>query len=483
VTESPTADPVELAHLIAGEHVGNGAGGSQRFNPARPGELVAISPQADAATVDAAIGAAAAAAPTWRATPAPARGRILTRAAELLMERHARIARDLCREEGKTLAEAGGEVTRAADILRFHGGEGWRAGGETLPTSVTGTLLYTVREPLGVVGLITPWNFPIAIPAWKLAPALVVGNAVVMKPSGLTGLTATHLARALVDAGLPAGVLNVVLGAGRVAGVALVDDPRVAAISFTGSTVVGLGIQAAAAPRLARTQLEMGGKNALVVLDDADPARAASIAAAGGFGLTGQACTATSRVICTPGIHDAFVQALAAEARAYAPGDGQEEGVRMGPVVSEDQLATNLDHLGGAQAAGAKLAAGGSHDALRFEPAVFAGVTPDMAIAREEVFGPVIAVLEVADLDEAISLVNDSAYGLTAGIATNDLAAVTRFADAAEVGVVKVNQSTTGLELNAPFGGVKQSSTDTFREQGSGAVDFYTRTKTVYVRS
>jgi acyl-CoA reductase-like NAD-dependent aldehyde dehydrogenase len=475
---APTAT-VEVRHLIGGEWAGTPE--RERENPARPGEVVAAIAAGGAAEVEAAIAAAQAAFPGWRKTPAPARGAILGRAAELLAARKEAVARDLTAEEGKTIAEAAGEVQRAIDILRFFAGEGWRIAGENLPSSLPNTHLYTVKEPLGVVCLITPWNFPIAIPTWKLAPALVSGNAVVLKPAALVPLSVQRLAEALLEAGLPPGVLNVVHGSGAVVGDALVRDPRVAAISFTGSVGVGLRINELGSARLARVQLEMGGKNALVVLDDADPAVAARIAAQGGFGVTGQACTATSRVIATAAAHDRFVDALAAEADAWQPGDGQSPETKMGPVVDGSQLRTDLDYIEVGKTEGAQLVTGGDADGQFLTPAVFAGVRPEMRIAREEIFGPVIGVLEVVDLDEAIALTNDTDYGLSGGIVTNDLRAAMRFADEAEIGVVKVNRPTTGLDLNAPFGGVKRSSSGTFREQGNVAVDFYTRLKTVYL--
>ena len=470
---------VAVRHLIGGEWLGSPAG--ERRNPARPDEVVAEMPSGGLEEVEAAIEAAEAAFPAWRKTPAPGRGAILMRAAEILASRRDAVARDLCAEEGKTITEATGEVQRAIDILRFFGGEGWRIAGENLPSSVPSTHLYTVKEPLGVVSLITPWNFPIAIPTWKLAPALVAGNTVVLKPAALVPLSAQNLAQALLEAGLPAGVLNIVHGRGSVVGDALVNDTRIVTISFTGSVATGLGINAAGSARLARVQLEMGGKNALVVLDDADPAVAAQVAAQGGFGVTGQACTATSRVIVTQAAHDRFVEALVVEAKSWLPGDGQVDGVRMGPVVDPSQLQTDLSYIEIGTEEGAELVCGGESSDLFFTPAIFAGVRGDMRIAREEIFGPVISVLEVADLDEAIALANDSSFGLSGGIVTNDLRAAMRFADEAEVGVVKINRPTTGLDLNAPFGGVKQSSSGTFREQGSVAVDFYTRLKTVYL--
>ena len=472
-------EAVEIRHLIGGEWTGSPA--RERENPARPGEVVARIPVGDEGVVNAALEAAEKAFPAWRKTTAPARGGILARAAELLASRRDVIARDLTAEEGKTINEATAEVQRATDIMRFFSGEGWRLGGDNLPSSVPDTHLYTVKEPLGVVALVTPWNFPIAIPTWKLAPALVSGNAVVMKPASLVPLSVQHLAECLLEAGLPEGVLNIVHGSGATVGDALVRDPRVVAVSFTGSVATGKEIHRIASDRLARVQLEMGGKNALVVLEDADPGFAARIVAQGGFALTGQACTATSRVIATSAAHDRLVEALAKEADSWQPGDGLLPETKMGPVVDDSQLQTDLDYvkIGGSE--GAELVTGGSNDGRFLTPTVFAGVRPEMRIAREEVFGPVVGVLEVSNLDEAIALANDSEFGLSGGIVTNDLTAAMRFADEAEIGVVKINRPTTGVDLNAPFGGVKNSSSGTFREQGSVAVDFYTRLKTVYL--
>ncbi|HEU4667084.1 MAG TPA: aldehyde dehydrogenase family protein [Arthrobacter sp.] len=477
---------ITARHLINGEWLGDA--GTRRMNPARPEELAALSPSGTAADVGAAVSAAAAAQPGWAALPGPSRGAVLITAGNLLIERQATIAEDLVREEGKTLAEAKGEVKRASDVLRFFGSLGWAASGEVLPSGLPDTTITTRREPLGVVALITPWNFPIAIPAWKAAPALVSGNAVVIKPAELTPLSATHLARALQDAGLPAGVFNVVHGKGRVVGDALARDPRIAGLSFTGSTRVGLGLQEILNGRRARVQLEMGGKNGVLVLDDADARKAAQIVAAGAFGLTGQACTATSRVYVTPGIRAAFLDALAAEAAAYAPGDGMDSP--MGAVVSAQQFAQNTAAVRSAVERGAALLTGSgildeTHDGaadrpLYFPAAVLTDLPFDDAAVTEEIFGPVVAVLEVADYEAGLAAINDSRYGLTAGICTDSLRLATDFAARAQAGVVKVNRPTAGLDLNVPFGGVKDSSTNTFREQGKSALDFFTWGKTVY---
>ncbi|MFJ2029603.1 aldehyde dehydrogenase family protein [Streptosporangium sp. NPDC087985] len=469
-----------VQNLIDGQWTGDPQ--TERHNPARPEEIVVVSPRSDAGTVDAALTAAQRAQRGWAALPAPARGAILMDAAELLRARQSEVARDLVREEGKTLAEAMGEVRRASDVLRYFGSQGWRLGGEVLPSSMPATSVHTRSEPVGVAALITPWNFPIAIPAWKAAPALISGNAVVLKPAELTPLSATHLAAALVDAGLPAGVLNVVHGKGSVVGDALARDPRVGALSFTGSTAVGLGLHDVLSSRRARVQLEMGGKNGYLILDDADVAAAARTVAASGFSLTGQACTATSRVYVTPRVRDAFIEALAKEAERFVPGDGLAETTGMGAVVSEQQLAVDVDAVRRAREQGATVVTGGrTPDGSFFAPTVLADVAHDSDVARKEVFGPVVAVLGVADYDEGLARINDSEYGLTAGICTTDLRAAHDFAARAQVGVVKVNRPTTGLDLNVPFGGVKDSSSNTFREQGPTAVDFYTWSKTVYL--
>ncbi|MFP3463684.1 aldehyde dehydrogenase family protein [Arthrobacter globiformis] len=486
VTEKSTSftkrDRITARHLINGEWLGEAD--TERLNPARPAELAALSPSGTAADTDAAVSAAAAAQPGWATLPAPARGAILMAAGDLLLERQASIAEDLVREEGKTLAEAKGEVKRASDVLRFFGSLGWAATGEVLPSGLPDTTITTRREPLGVVGLITPWNFPIAIPAWKAAPALISGNTVVIKPAELTPLSATHLARALQDAGLPAGVFNVVHGKGRVVGDALARDPRIAGLSFTGSTAVGLGLQEILNARRARVQLEMGGKNGVLVLDDADPRKAAKVVAAGAFGLTGQACTATSRVYVTPGIRSAFLEALTQEAAAYTPGDGLAPGTSMGAVVSGQQFGQNQAAVRTAVERGATLLHGGydggTDAGFLFPAAVLTGLPFDDAAVTDEIFGPVVAVLEVPDYEAVLAAINDSRYGLTAGICTDSLALATDFAARAQAGVIKVNRPTAGLDLNVPFGGVKDSSTNTFREQGKSALDFFTWGKTVY---
>ena len=473
------------SNLIGGEWVAASDHATfETHDPAHPDDVLAVFPSATGADAAQAVAAAAEAFPSWAATPAPARGAILFRAAELLTERLDDVARTLTREEGKTLAEARGEVTRARDILRYFGGEGWRVGGDVLPANTPNATLSSRREPLGVVAAITPWNFPIAIPAWKVAPALVYGDTVVLKPASATPLTALRLVECPVDAGLPAGVLNLVAGSGATAGAALAGDAVVRGLTFTGSHAIGTGLYARAAQNFARVQLEMGGKNPTVVLADADLDLAVRLVAAGGFGLTGQSCTATSRVIVEERIADRFAAALAEAAGELSVGDGLQDGVQMGPAVSEEQLATDLDYVQIGRDEGAELLAGGGRvpgDGHFVRPVVFDHVDVRSRLAREEIFGPVVGIVRARDLEDAIFKANAVGYGLAASVVTNDLHRALSFVDRIEAGVVKVNEPTTGLALQAPFGGFKQSSANTFKEQGPAAIDFYTRTKTVYV--
>jgi len=377
-------------------------------------------------------------------------------------------------------------VTRARDIFKYYAGEGLRAGGDVIPANTPETLLFTKREPLGVVAIITPWNFPIAIPAWKIAPALAYGNTVVFKPASLVPHTALKLVEILIEAGLPPGVINLVVGSGGAVGNTLAESKDIAGLSFTGSYAIGTRIYEKTARNLVRTQLEMGGKNPTIVLNDAHIPLAVEIAVRGGFGLTGQACTATSRVIVEERVADAFTQALVDAARGLKVGNGLEGGVQMGPAVSADQLQTDLEYIGIGRREGARLLAGGEPIAAGagffIQPTVFEDVQPDMRIAQEEIFGPVIGVIRAKDFDDAIAKANAIGFGLSASIVTNDLNKAMRFADRIEAGVVKVNEPTTGVALQAPFGGFKGSSANTFKEQGQAAVEFYTRTKTVYVK-
>ncbi len=457
-------------------------------NPADTRETVAEYALGSAADYAAAVQAAQEAFPKWAGTTPITRGRFLSKAGQILEGRKAELAELLTREEGKTLAEATGEVQRAADIFRFYGGMSYVVGGQTIPHEMPGNLLFTRREPVGVVGLITPWNFPIAIPAWKLVPALLCGNTVVLKPSSQAPAMALEIARALHEAGLPGGALNVVTGEGRAFGNEIATNRAIQALSFTGSKAVGAGLYQAAAPRQLRTQLEMGSKNPTLVLADADLDLAVRLVTIAGFGLTGQACTATSRVIVERPVLAAFTEKLVAAAKAWKVGPGLAPGVQMGPAVNAEELEGNLSAIAQARNEGAEVAWGGARlmegelaHGHFMQPAVLTGVRPSMKIAQEEVFGPVVAVLAVDSFDEAIAVANGTAYGLSASLVTRDFKKALLYAERIECGVVKVNQISTGLQLQAPFGGVKQSSTDSFREQGTAALDFYSRTKTIYL--
>jgi acyl-CoA reductase-like NAD-dependent aldehyde dehydrogenase len=463
----------------------------QTFQLNNPADIREVTGQYAAGTAEdalAAIQAARKAFGAWSTTTPVVRGRILSRAAQLLETRKSELSECLTREEGKTLAESTGEVQRAIDIFRFFGGLSYTIGGQTLPHDLPQNLLYTIRQPLGVVALITPWNFPIAIPAWKMAPALLAGNCVVIKPASQAPAMTVELTKALAEAGLPPGVLNVVIGEGRSAGHELVTSPVVNALSFTGSHAVGHKLYQQLASRMARAQMEMGGKNPTIVLADADLDLAVNLVVKAGFGLTGQACTATSRVIVERKVQEPFLEKLLEKTRSLKVGNGLEPGVDMGPAVSQQQLDSNLEYVRIAIEEGARLLCGGERMAegelahgYFMKPTLLDRVTPSMRIAREEVFGPVLAVLAVADFDEAISVANGVDVGLSASIVTRDLRKAMMYSERIEAGVVKINQISTGLALQAPFGGVKQSSTDTFKEQGAGALDFYSRIKTIYL--
>lgn len=457
-------------------------------NPADHREEVAEYASAGPGEVRQAFDAAAAAFPAWAAQTPVARGRFLSAASQVLASRKARLAELLTREEGKTLAEATGEVQRAIDIFRFYGGLSYTLGGQTLPHDLPGNFLFTRRDPLGVVALITPWNFPVAIPAWKLVPALLCGNTVVLKPASAAPALAFELADALHEAGLPAGVLNVVTSDGATFGAETVRHPALAGLSFTGSHPVGSALYTALAPRMIRAQMEMGGKNPTLVLADADLDLAVRLVVTAGFGLTGQACTATSRVIVERPVLEAFTERLVAAARNLVVGPGLQPGVQMGPAISESQLTTNLEAARKAQNHGARLLTGGARPTEGnlthgwfCEPTVLTDVAPDAPLACEEVFGPVLAVIAVDSFDEAIAVANSVEFGLSASLVTRDYRRAMQYVDRIQAGVVKVNQVSTGLALQAPFGGIKHSSTDSFREQGLAALDFYTRSRTVYL--
>lgn len=456
-------------------------------NPARSDEILAEVTASTPQDVRYAIDAAEDAYREWRRTPAPQRGDIVRKAADLMERRREDIARLLTREEGKVLAESLAEVDRAIANVRFSGAQGTRLTGETIPSAQRGTFIYTTREPLGVVATITPWNFPVAIPAWKIAPALVAGNTVIFKPASLTPLCAAQVVQCFVDAGLPDGVLNMVLGSGAALADAIVDDERIKAISFTGSSAVGKRLYAQAAKRLCKVQLEMGGKNAVIVMDDADLEKAAESIASGAFGATGQRCTATSRAIVVRSRSRDLVDILEAKAAVWRTGDGLADGVKMGPLVDGSQLEKVRTLIGEGKREGAKTVRDGSAprdpDLARgyfVEPTIFADVDPNMKIATEEIFGPVISVIPAADLNGALAAANAVGYGLSSSIYTRDLGTAFRYADESEAGMLHVNLPTLGGEAHVPFGGVKDSGFGD-RECGTAAFDFFSETRVVYV--
>ena len=453
------------------------------INPAHPDEHVATVSQARPKLAAEAVEAAAGAFASWRETPAPGRGDVLRRAADLVDARADTIGRDLAREEGKTLGEAVGETRRAAAILRYYAGQTLEPDGETYPSHSPATFLYARREPLGVVAAITPWNFPIAIPAWKIAPALAFGNTVVWKPAEIVPLTSTHFADALQSAGLPDGVLNLVLGRGSVVGDTLVGHDRVEAITFTGSNPVGRALQLKAVEAGKKVQLELGGKNPAVVLADADLELAAEHVSRGAFLSAGQKCTATSRVIVERPVLEELGERVAALARSWPLGDPLDEATKVGPLSSQSQLETVTGYLDLAEREGARvLVGGGRPDAQGYfvQPTVLADLPATSRVVREEIFGPVATLLPASTYREAVVLANDTPFGLTASLFTRDLGNALRFARDVRAGVVKVNQETAGLEFQAPFGGMRGSSSGS-REQGKVARDFFTQWKTVYV--
>jgi acyl-CoA reductase-like NAD-dependent aldehyde dehydrogenase len=458
------------------------------INPANTHEVVGLFPSSGAEEAEDACEAAAKAQPAWAASPAPRRGEYLYKAAEILEGCLDQLAEDMTREEGKTLPESKGEVKRAINIFRYFGGEGARQFSYQIPSERENVFCYTLRKPLGVVALITPWNFPSAIPAWKIAPALVAGNTVVIKPASLAPLSAYRLVQALHEAKIPAGAINYVTGGGGSIGHPLVEHPAVRAVSFTGSCEVGNALYDKVTKRRIRVQLEMGGKNPTVVLKDADLDYAADILVNGAFFSTGQKCTACSRAIIEKSIYEALLEKLLAKTKKLKVGNGLEPGVAMGPAVDQSQLDTDLKYIEIAKKEGARLLCGGNrltggiYDLGFFiEPTLFTDVTPEMRIAQEEVFGPVLALMVAEDFDDAMRLANSVRFGLSASIVSRDLTRVHQFINRIEAGLITVNLPTAGVEYQLPFGGTKESSFG-MREQGPLALDFYTETRTVYMK-
>lgn len=464
----------------------DGPSSRPNINPSDRSDAIDDYAQGSAAQAGEAIDAATVAFPQWARGDLQQRADALDRIGSELLARRQELGRLLAREEGKTLPEAVGEVARAGNIFKFQGGEVLRQRGDRVPSVRSGVDVEVTREPLGVVALITPWNFPIAIPAWKIAPALAHGNCVVFKPADLVPGSAWALADIISRSGLPPGVFNLVMGRGAQVGQAMIQSPLVAGVSFTGSVSTGRQVMAAAGQRFARVQLEMGGKNPLVVLDDADLEIALDCAVQGAFFSTGQRCTASSRLIVTKGIYPRFVAALADRVRALRVGNALDPDTEIGPVVDETQLDQDLHYIALGRDEGARLVAGGERltrpqDGFYLQPALFADADAEMRIARDEIFGPVACVIPADGYDHALALANDSPFGLSAGLCTASLKHAAHFKRNAEAGMVMVNVPTAGVDYHVPFGGRKGSSFGP-REQGREAAEFYTIIKTAYTR-
>jgi alpha-ketoglutaric semialdehyde dehydrogenase len=460
---------------------------ASNINPSNVADIVGEYARANEPQVRAAIAAARAAFPAWARGSIQARADMLDRIGNEILARKEELGVLLSREEGKTKPEGIGEAMRAGYLFKFFAGEVVRLAGEVLPSVRPGIKVEITREPVGVVGIITPWNFPIAIPAWKIAPALAYGNCVVFKPADLVPGCAWALAEIIARAGVPAGVFNLVMGRGSVVGEILSTAPEVDAVSFTGSAAVGRRVAQNCAARLAKVQLEMGGKNPQVVLDDADLDIAVNVSIQSAFFSTGQRCTAASRLIATAGIHDRFVKALTEKMRALKVDDALKDGTDIGPVVDPQQLKQNLHYIELGRKEGAKLVTGGERlkrgaEGYYLEPALFTDTTAQMTINREEIFGPIASVIRVKDYEEALAVANDTPYGLSSGIATTSLKYAEHFKRNSAAGMVMVNLPTAGVDYHVPFGGRKASSYGP-REQGRYAVEFYTAVKTAYVNA
>ena len=478
-----------MKHNLIGGQWTEGVRTYQNTNPSDTRDVIGDYAVASREQALEAVAAAHAAFPAWSLSTPQQRFDILDAVGNEIIARKAELGDLLAREEGKTLPEAIGEVGRAAAIFKFFAGEALRPGGEVLPSVRPGVEVEITREPLGVIGLITPWNFPIAIPAWKIAPALAYGNTVVFKPAEVVPGSAWALADILHRAGLPAGVFNLVMGRGSEVGAVLLEDERIAGVSFTGSVGTGQRVAAACVGRGAKVQLEMGGKNPFVVLDDADLNVAVGAAINSGFFSTGQRCTASSRVIVTEGIHDRFVAAMVEKMKTLKVDDARKAGTDIGPVVDDRQLAQDLEYIAIGQKEGAKLHGGEAlatnadgAPGFYLRPALFTETTPEMRINREEIFGPVVSIQRVKGYDEALALANDTPFGLASGIATTSLKHATHFKRHAQAGMVMVNLPTAGVDYHVPFGGRKGSSYGS-REQGRYAAEFYTTVKTAYIQA
>src|SRR5436853_1165596 len=475
-------------NFIDGEWVESSTGETfENRNPADTRDVVGIFQKSGKEDVDAAVDAATRAFAKWRLVPAPRRAEIVYRAAEMLAERKEEYSRDMTREMGKVLKETRGDTQEAIDTAYYMAGEGRRLFGPTTPSELPNKFAMAVRHPLGVCGMITPWNFPMAIPSWKLLPALVCGNTCVIKPAQDTPLSTFNLVRTLTDAGVPNGVINVVSGFGSSVGAPLTEHPDVRAISLTGSTAVGRTVGTTAAKSFKHCSLELGGKNPMIVLDDANLELAIEGGLWGGFGTTGQRCTATSRIIVQKGVYGEFIERYVERAKRLKVGNGLDESTDMGPAINESQLNTDLKYVENARSEGAKLKCGGNRlDKGDFqygyfmEPTVFVDVDPKMRIAREEVFGPVVAIMACENLENAIEIANDIEYGLSSSLYTRDVNKAFSAIRDLEAGITYINAPTIGAEVHLPFGGVKATGNG-HREGGIGAIDFYSEWKSVYV--
>lgn len=475
-------------NLIGGEWTESRSGQTfENKNPANIKDVVGIFPRSNQDDVDEAVQAAARAFERWRLTPAPRRGEIIYRAAQILQERKEDLARDMTREMGKVLKETRGDVQEAIDTAYYMAGEGRRLDGHTVPSELPNKFAMAVRVPLGVVGMITPWNFPMAIPSWKIFPAIISGNTCVIKPAEDTPLSTVNLVRALMDAGLPAGVVNIVHGYGPEAGAPLLEHQNVRAISFTGSSEVGRIVGQAAARNFKPCSLEMGGKNAIIVLNDANVDLAIDGALWGGFGTTGQRCTAASRVIVQKGVYSQFADKFVSRAKAMKVGAGIDEQNDMGPQINQQQIETTQKYVEIGKNEGAKLLSGGNRiasgslvDGYFWEPTIFGDAHGKMRVAQEEIFGPVVSLIPTDSLEQAIEISNDVAYGLSSAVYTRDVNKAFKVMRDLQTGITYINAPTIGAEVHLPFGGTKATGNG-HREGGIGAIDFYTQWKAIYV--
>lgn len=453
------------------------------INPADFSETVYEFASAGEKEAEAAVAAAQAASRKWEEVSAPERGRYIARVAEIARQRQDEIARVMTREEGKLLKESLGEVKKGISVLEYYGGAGFRLYGRTIPSELADCFTYTLRRPIGAVGIISPWNFPWAIPCWKIAPALVAGNAVVFKPAELTPGTATLLVQFFAEAGLPPGVLNMVVGPGSKVGETIIHHRDLKAISFTGSNEIGKRVIEAAAKTNKKVQCEMGGKNALVLMEDGDIEAAVAATVDGAFGSTGERCTATSRVLVHNQVKGEFLKKLLAKTREYVPGNGLDPKATMGPVVDKKQYESVLSYIEAGRSEGARLIYGGSKTGKNgyfIEPTIFDGVTAKMRIFQEEIFGPVLAVTSIGSFEEAVALSNDVDYGFTGAIFTRDIKAIMRFIERTEIRMVHINEPTIGGEAQLPFGGCKATGYGD-REMADDGLNFFTQTKTVFI--